>query len=161
MGRSSFHSGEIPAVILLVSIIIPRKVSLVDGPLIFEGIDVHARWWFQQKGYFFSTSLNGSYHICTITFRCMPDLDWWLASLPTWNGTSHILETGQSTSPSISLFTDVSDTLGWGAYWSGNWIQARWSPDQIDRNITWKELFAIASAINTQGHQQGWTIFKQ
>ena len=39
-----------------------------------------------------------------------------------------------------------------GAYWSGRWLQAHWSPDQIGRDIAWKELFAIASAVNTWGH---------
>ena len=53
----------------------------------------------------------------------------------------------------MTLFTDASGTLGWGAYWSGNWIQAHWSPDQMDKNITWKEVFAIVSAVNTWGHQ--------
>ena len=48
----------------------------------------------------------------------------------------------------MSLFTDVSGTLGWGAYWSGNWIQAQWLPNQINRDTAWKELFAIASAVN-------------
>ena len=35
----------------------------------------------------------------------------------------------------------------------GNWIQVWWPPDQINRDITWKELFAITSAVNTWGHQ--------
>ena len=80
------------------------------------------------------------------------DLDWWLAFLPTWSGTSYILESSWSTSPSMSLCMDASGTLGWGAYWSGCWIQADWSPDQIGRDIAWKELFSIASAVNTWGH---------
>ena len=81
------------------------------------------------------------------------DLDWWLAFLPTWNGTSHILETSWFTSSSMALLTDASGTLGWEAYWSGNWIQTHWSPDQIDKNITCKELFATVSPVNTWGHQ--------
>ena len=40
-----------------------------------------------------------------------------------------------------------------GAYWSGNWIQAQWSPDQVDRDIVWKELFAVASPVNTWSYQ--------
>ena len=42
--------------------------------------------------------------------------------------------------------------MGWGAYWSGRWIQAHWSSDEAERNIVWKELFAIAAAVNTWGH---------
>ena len=78
---------------------------------------------------------------------------WWLAFLPTWNGTSGILEINWSMSLPMSLYTDAFSTLSWGAYWSGNWIQAQWSPDQVDRDIIWKELFAVASAVNTWGYQ--------
>jgi len=92
------------------------------------------------------------HHLRLCTDACL-DLDWWLAFLLTWNGTSYIFETNWSASPSMSLFTDASGTLGWGAYWSGHWIQAHWSPDQVPRDIVWKELFVIASALNTWGHQ--------
>ena len=87
-----------------------------------------------------------------LTTEACLDLDWWLAFLPTWSGTSYILESNWSTSPSMALYTDASGTLGWGAYWAGHWIQARWLPDQIGRDITCKELFAIAFAENTWGH---------
>ena len=92
------------------------------------------------------------HHLRLCTDACL-DLDWWLAFLPTWNGTSYILETNWSASPAMSLFTDASGSLGWGAYWSGHWIQAHWSPDQVNKDIVWKELFAIASAVNTWGNQ--------
>ena len=92
------------------------------------------------------------HHLRLCTDACL-DLDWWLAFLPTWNGTSYILETNWSASPAMSLFTDASGSLGWGAYWSGHWIQAHWSPDQANKDIVWKELFAIASAVNTWGNQ--------
>ena len=53
---------------------------------------------------------------------------------------------------SMSLFTDALGSLDWGIYWSGHWIQSHWSGDQVNRGIVWKELFAIASAVNTWGH---------
>jgi len=54
--------------------------------------------------------------------------------------------------PSMALYMDACGTLGWGVYWAGHWIQAYWLPDQIGKDIAWKELFAIASAVNTWGH---------
>ena len=100
-----------------------------------------------------SCTVSCMYHHLRLCIDAYLDLDWWLAFLPTWNGTACILNTDWSTSSSMSLFTDASGTLGWGAYWSGNWIQAWWPPDQINRDIAWKELFVIASAVNTWGHQ--------
>ena len=100
----------------------------------------------------FSCKLKRMHHRRYLTTEACLDLDWWLAFLPTWSGTSYILESNWSTSPSMALYTDASGTLGWGAYWAGHWIQAHWLPDQIGKDIAWKELFAIASAVNTWGH---------
>ena len=49
------------------------------------------------------------------------------------------------------LYTDASGSLGWGAFWSGRWLQASWSPVQSAKPILWKELFAIVNAVNTWG----------
>ena len=91
------------------------------------------------------------HHLWLYTEAYLLDLDWWLILLPTWNGVSCILETDWSTSPPKALFTNASGILVWVVYWSGNWIQAWWSPSQKDRSI-----FAIASAIITWGHQYMW-----
>ena len=40
----------------------------------------------------------------------------------------------------MQLYTDASGTQGWGAYWSGRWLQRSWSTAQQTRDITWKEL---------------------
>ena len=52
----------------------------------------------------------------------------------------------------MSLFTDAPGLQGWGAYWSGRWIQAHWSPEDMHQDIVWKELFAISAAVHTWGH---------
>ena len=87
------------------------------------------------------------YHIRLRTDACL-DLDWCLAFLPSLEWLINILEYKWSTSPSMSLFTDASGSLGWGAYWSGHWIQLHGSPEQAKQDIVWKELFAIASAVH-------------
>ena len=77
---------------------------------------------------------------------------WWLNFLPHWNGTSCILQTEWTAAPSMNLYTDASGTIGWGAYWSGRWLQARWSSNDCAKDIVWKELFAIAASVSTWGH---------
>ena len=99
--------------------------------------------------------LKRMHHHRRLTTGTCLDLDWWLAFLPIWSRASYILESNWSTSPSMALYTDASGTFGWGAYWAGHWIQAHWLPDQIGRDIAWKEPFAIASAVNTWGHTTG------
>jgi len=51
----------------------------------------------------------------------------------------------------MSLHTDASGRMGWGAYWSGRWLQAKWTPDQRNKNIMWKELYAIVCAVHSWG----------
>jgi len=97
----------------------------------------------------FSCKLKRIHHRHRLTTEAYLDLDWWLAFLPTWSGTSYTLESNWSTSPSMALYMDASGTLGWGTYWAGHWIQAHWLRDQIGKDIAWKELFAIALAVNT------------
>ena len=38
----------------------------------------------------------------------------------------------------MSLYTDTSSSIGWGAYWSGRYIQARWSSVEERKSIVWK-----------------------
>ena len=69
---------------------------------------------------------------------------WWMKFLPQWNSSSSILQTEWTASPAMDLYTDASGRYGWGAYWSGKWIQAQWSAKHMNNNITWKELYAIS-----------------
>ena len=57
-----------------------------------------------------------------------------------------------SRSPDLALFTDVSGTLGYGAYYSGHWIAEPWPAILHDRSIQWKELYPIALACLLWGH---------
>ena len=78
---------------------------------------------------------------------------WWYDFLPSWSGSSLILDIHWTTSSDMKLYIDASGTEGWDAFRSGRWLQACWSPSQADMVILWKELFAIVSAVNSWGHQ--------
>ena len=47
----------------------------------------------------------------------------------------------------MELYTDASGSHGWGAYWSGRWIQAQWPEEHINNDLTWKELYAIVALL--------------
>ena len=59
------------------------------------------------------------------------------------------------TSPShASLYrADASETLGYGAFFGGRWFSGTWLPDQQACCITYKELYPIALACSTWGHE--------
>ena len=71
--------------------------------------------------------------------------------LPHWSGRSLILESHWTLHTKMQLFTDASGSDGWGAYWSGRWLQDHWSPAQQQMDIAWKELYATVMAVHTWG----------
>ena len=94
---------------------------------------------------YLSCSVSRIHHHIMLTKEVRLDIYWWVNFLPQWSGTSCILETKWTTTISMNLYTDASGTLGWGAYWSGRWLQARWSLNDHKKDIVWKELFCHCS----------------
>ena len=91
------------------------------------------------------------HHHIRLTVEARLDLQWWLTFLPHWSGRSLILDLHWTLHTKMQLFTDASGSDGWGAYWSGRWLQDHWSPAQQQMNIAWKELYAIVMAVHTWG----------
>ena len=60
---------------------------------------------------------------------------WWLDFLPSWSEKTLILVSHWTPSTMMQLFTDASGTIGWGAYWSGRWLQGRWTEAQLSMDI--------------------------
>ena len=89
----------------------------------------------------------------TLPHYSQPFMAWWRYLLDTWNGRSFFLQPGWSPAPHIHLFTDASGTLGYGAYFGGCWFSGTWLPDQQTCCITYKELYPIALACSTWGHE--------
>ena len=74
------------------------------------------------------------------------DIQWWLVFAQSWNGTAFFLNPAWTLAPDVHLFTDASSTIGYGAYWAGQWFNQRW-PQQLEHHsIEWKEMYAILIA---------------
>lgn len=76
--------------------------------------------------------------------------------LETYNGRSLFLE-GPISSRELELFTDASGSVGFGAYFLGNWCAERWPQSWKDlglvRNLAFLELFPIVVAVDIWGEQ--------
>ena len=83
-----------------------------------------------------SITVSKLHHHLSLTAEAKLDLQWWLDFLPQWSGKSLILRSNWLHSGSMQLYTDASGTQGWGAYWSGRWLQRSWSTTQQTRDIT-------------------------
>ena len=94
-----------------------QPLSLV-GKLSFACKVISAGRIFLRRLLDLSCKLKRMHHSHGLTTEACLDLDWWLAFLPTWSGTSYILESNWSTSPSMALYTDLwhswlGSLLGW------------------------------------------------
>ena len=102
-----------------------------------------------------STSIEKLHYHLPLTQEAKLDMKWWLDFLLRWPGKSLILESHWTLNASMELFTDALGKGGWGAYWAGRWIADHRSIAQGKMSIAWKELYAIAIAVNTWGPHDG------
>lgn len=89
----------------------------------------------------------------TISQETIKDVRWWLLFAEDWNGVAFFLQPNWTPADQFQLYTDASGSLGFGAYWDGNWLCQQWSPDKSHQSIEWKELYAIVIACETWGSQ--------
>ena len=129
-----------------------RQLLSLIGKLSFACKVVPAGRIFLRRLIDLSCSVTRLHHHIRMTTDARLDLQWWLDFLPSWSGTSLILDSNWTLSSAMHLFTDASGSKGWGAYWADRWLQAEWSSEQAKHDITWKELYAVVCAVNTWGH---------
>ena len=127
-----------------------QLLSLI-GKLSFACKVVPAGRIFLRRLIDLSCSVSRIHHHIRLTKEARLDMYWWFNFLPQWSGTSCILETEWTTTPSMNLYTDASGTLGWGAYWSGRWLQAHWSLNDCKNDIVWKRAFCHSSCSKQLG----------
>ena len=128
-----------------------RQLLSLIGKLSFSCKVLPAGRIFLRRLIDLSTTVKQMHHHIRLTVEARLDLQWWLTFLPHWSGRSLILDSHWTLHTKMQLFTDASGSDGWGAYWSGRWLQDHWSPAQQQMNIAWKELYAIVMAVHTWG----------
>ena len=84
-----------------------------------------------------STTAKQLHHHITLNRAARADLAWWHHFLPSWPGTSLLLQSQWTLAPDMELYTDASN-LGYGAYWAGRWFNHHWSQEQTTFPINWK-----------------------
>ena len=80
-----------------------------------------------------------------------PPFPQWLQFLPSWHGVYFWLFPGMSASPDLEVTSDASGSLGFGAYFNGEWFSGPWVSSQASHSITYKELFPIVIAAHVWG----------
>ena len=91
-----------------------------------------------------------SHHV-TITKAAREDIHWWCELLKSWNRSAIIPSPRRLYSTDLMLFTDAAKYLGFGAVFGDAWIQSVWPQEWEERDIDFKEFFAVYAATVTWG----------
>ena len=100
-----------------------RQLLSLIGKLSFACKVVPAGRIFLRRLIDLSITVKCPHHHIRISQEAQRDIIWLQDFLPTWSGSSLILNTHRTISPSMNLYTDASGSEGWGAFWSDRWLQ--------------------------------------
>ena len=84
-------------------------------------------------------------------FHC--DLLWWHQFLDQWHGVSYWLFPGLSPTMDLEISLDAAGSLGFGAFFQGQWFYGSWALPQQLQSIAYKALFPVANAAFVWGPQ--------
>ena len=71
--------------------------------------------------------------------------------LSSWHGVYFGLFPTMSASPGLKVTSDASGSLGFGAYFNGEWFSGSWVSCQTSHSIAYKELFPVVIAAHVWG----------
>ena len=107
-----------------------RELLSLTGKLSFATKVVPAGRLFLRRLIDLSTTVDRLHHHLRIGAEARADLEWWACFLPQWNGRAKFLEPQWFSPASLNLYTDASDSHGFGAYFDRAWLRGTWSPHQ-------------------------------
>ena len=93
------------------------------------------------------------YHHVRLSYGCQLDLLWWSHLLEGWKGKALLLQSQVTAADDISIETDASGSIGYGALYGPEWFAFCWPRHLTARCITFKELYPICVACATWGHK--------
>ena len=103
-----------------------RDLLSLIGKLSFAAKVVPSGRLFLRRLIELSTTVSKLHHHIHLNVEAREDIIWWNRFLPLWNGVTIFLNPNRKDAESISLNTDTSGTLGYGAYFNGAWFCGYW-----------------------------------
>jgi len=98
--------------------------------------------------------LKKPHHMRRLTLEARADIQAWSVFIENFNGKALIMDNVWTSSPSLHLYTDSSNT-GFGGYLKNFYFAETWTQNSLLQNchITVKELFPIVLALEVWGQQ--------
>ena len=110
---------------------------------------------FLQRVIHLTRGVKKPHHDRKLTIGFYKDIEMWKMFIDQWNGIGLFLSPPWENSDTLSLFTDVSGSLGYGGFFQNRWFQGQWLPSQQlgqpGISILWQELYKINVACHLRG----------
>ena len=129
-----------------------RELLSLIGKLSFAAKVVKPGRIFLRRLIDLSKTVSKLHFFIDINPQARLDILWWHRFISDWNGVSFIQDEFVS-SDAITLYTDASGVLGFGAVYKSHWFSLSWPQSLVHHNINFKELFAILAAVHTWSDQ--------
>ena len=104
---------------------------------------------FLRALYSFTGTFKSPFSVRRLPSSVKRDLTWWRSVASNWNGVQLL----RAARPTLHVYTDASGTKGIGGIFQSSWFATRVPRRHRNRDIQFKELFAVQHAVLTWGHQ--------
>lgn len=128
-----------------------RQLLSLLGHLAFASRVIPAGRSFMSRLFQAAHSVKKLHHRVSIGNAAKADLAMWVKFLEGWDGVSLFLDLEETPASDMELFTDASGTIGYGAFYKGQWFSSSWPANMTKGleqkiSISYQELYPIVVA---------------
>lgn len=100
-----------------------------------------------------TVGVKSPHHLIRLNKEVKEDLKVWLSFLAEFNGRSFFIDDAWHSSCKLSLYTDASGAIGFGAVFGSRWCYGRWPQAWAYCNIAILEFYPIVLSLYLWGHE--------
>ena len=130
-----------------------KEVQSLSGLLNFACSVIQPGRAFLRRLIDLTVGIRSPPHLIWLNKEVKEDLKVWLSFLTEFNGRSFFIDDAWENSSKLSLYTDASGTLGFGAIFGSRWCYGKWPLDWAYCNIAILELYPIVLSLYLWGHE--------
>lgn len=143
---------------LISEFLVRKKVSLKEvqsltGLLNFACSVIKPGRAFLRRLIDLTIGVRSPHHLIRLNTEVKEDLKVWLSFLTVFNGRYFFIDDAWQNSDKLSLYTDASGALGFGAIFGSKWCYGKWPGDWAHRNIAILEFYPIVLSLYLWGSE--------
>ena len=143
---------------LISAFLARKKVSLTElqsltGLLNFACSVIKPGRAFLRRLIDLTIGVRSPHHLIRLNKEVKEDLKVWLSFLTDFNGRSFFIDDVWQNSVKLSLYTDASGALGFGAIFGSKWCYGKWPANWAHSNIVILVFYPIVLSLYLWGHE--------